>query len=253
MTTTSPSPSRGFDFDAWLDTGTVAQTTVHRYNDGAARIAYKEAAALLRTYQEDKARRAAAGAHVEHAITDPNLQETIGADHLEVSIMDVITSEEIELQAAADEAWQALEASMETWTIRALNDEEIAHLRRTFPAPEAPKAPGKGAKAPTKARYTKALQEWSDTALERRDLANAALVSACTLAVATTGGENRAAGEYGTDTYLPAVTVEQAQRLQRVDPDGFTRLLNAAVNVRREDGEVEAPFWRPTDSGAVPA
>lgn len=243
MTTTAPAP---FSFDSWLDTGTAAQVTKHRYNDLAAVHAYREAAEMVAHYREEKAKRAPRG---EESITDAAPTAPIDVER---SIVETVTDEEAELIAVAEEAWAKVEASMETWTIRALNPNEIAHLRETYPAPEYPKKPGAKATKVTKAKYAQAEQEWADAALTTRLTANLATLSAATVSIATPAGTATAHGLVTDEDHRPAVTIEQLCRI-RATPgheDSITDLISAAVVATTSDVEPTAPFWRATSESA---
>lgn len=243
MPTAAPAP---FSFDSWLDTGTAAQVTKHRYNDLAAVHTYREAAEMVAHYREQKARRAPRG---EEGITDAAPVETIAG---EASITDTVSDDEADLVAAAEAAWARVEASMETWTIRALNPAELAHLREAYPAPEYPKRPGAKATKVTKAKHAQAEKEWADAALTTRLTANLATLSAATVSIATPAGAVTAHGLVTDEDYRPAVTIEQLRRI-RATPgheDSITDLISAAVVATTADVEPTAPFWRPTSESA---
>lgn len=242
MTTTAPAP---FSFDSWLDTGTAAQVVKHRYNDLAAVHAYREIADQLHHYREEKAKRAPRG---EEGITDAVASVVTG----EASITDIVSDDEAELVAAAEAAWARVEASMETWTIRALNHDERAYLRETYPAPESPKKPGAKATKISKAKYQQELQAWADAALTTRLTQTLAMLSAATVSIATPAGTSTAQGLVTDETHVPAVTIEQLRRIRKTPgaEAGIDDLASAVVETTTADSEPTAPFWRPTSESA---
>lgn len=225
MTTSTP---RQFSLDDWIEAGTVAQRDIEFYNDRAALSRYLELSELRRGYVAMLSANEGADAGI--------------ADATETTAIDT------DLQAA----WDALQPSKETWTVRALAEDEIKKIRLEHPIPSAPTKPSAKATRQTKTTYEKAMLAWAQAATELRDAADLTYLSVAILRMTTTKGTLQSTGTYVEDTWEPAVTVEQLKHLRaRPGRQGdFTSLLQAAVDATTSDIEVPAPFSQPTSRTA---
>ena len=238
-----------FDFDNWLDHGTIAERTVNRYNDLAAVAAYRDAAELLSAYQERRRRIQATQRRVEAAVAD-------GGDMVtsDMSVTDTPTDpDEAALVADAEAAWARVEASTEVWRIRALRETEIRHLSKTHPVPPQPAGPGLKASKAAKAKYRAAFEAWSEEQADALLTLNLAYLSASVLSVTTPEGEIVAHGEVLDEDWSPAVTVDQLRRIHATPgaAAGITQLIAATNAATTENGDAPTPFWHAT-SGSAP-
>lgn len=198
-----------FTFESWLDTGTVAQVEVELHNDKAALIRYREAATLLREYRVMTAKSGG-----EQSVTD--------------------LGEDLEMQAAADEAWAAVEASTETWTLRALSEDEIKAISAAHPAPVMPRQIPDNAPAKSKTEHANKMRAWSDEAMAVREAAQAEQVATAFVSMTTSAGT--------LTSISPAQVLAMKARPGR-GPD-FVKLVAAVTDATTNDKAPDAPFWR---------
>lgn len=196
------------DFDSWLDTGTVAQVDVELHNDKAALIRYREAAELLRDYR---------------AMTAKSGGEQSVAD----------LGEDLDLQAAADEAWAAVEASTETWTLRALSEDEIKAISAAHPAPTMPRQIPDNAPAKSRTEHANKMRAWTEDAMRVREAAQAEQIATAFVSMSTTAGT--------LTSITPAQILAMKAKPGRL-PD-FVKLSGAVTDATTNDKAPDAPFW----------
>lgn len=197
-----------FDFDEWLETGTVAQRTVILQNDRALpdRIAN-----LQRQYR----------------IAQDVLERQGG----ETSVTDQNNLAEIE--RALDEEYAKWEESKEVWVVRALSEDELKTLREKHPVPDMPEVADSDNLTDEE---DAAIQEWAKECKAIREAADLDYLATAFVSLTTSKGT------------ITSITPEQLAALARRPgrQKDITTLLTEAVAAVQEDVELPAPFSRAT-------
>lgn len=202
------------EFDEWLATGTVAKVEVPLYKDKDSLIRYREAAKLLREYRQ--------------MVAQDTGERSIGED-----------DDELELKAAAEEAWEQVEQSRETWTLRALSADEIKAIDAAYQVSPMPRKLPDNAPAKSQTVQQNKMRAWADEAAAIRQAAAADTIVAAFVSIETSAGT------------VTSITAEQIQRMRALpgrEPD-ITKLMAAITDATTNDEEPGTPFWRePSES-----
>lgn len=197
-----------FDFDEWLETGTVAQRTVILQNDRALpdRIAN-----LQRQYR----------------IAQDVLERQGG----ETSVTDQNNLAEIE--RALDEEYAKWEESKEVWVVRALSEDELKSLREKHPVPDMPEVADSDNLTDEE---DAAIQAWAKECKAIREAADLDYLATAFVSLTTSKGT------------ITSITPEQLAALASRPgrQKDITTLLTEAVAAVQEDVELPAPFSRAT-------
>lgn len=197
-----------FDFDEWLETGTVAQRTVILQNDRALpdRIAN-----LQRQYR----------------IAQDVLERQGG----ETSVTDQNNLAEIE--RALDAEYAKWEESKEVWVVRALSEDELKTLREKHPVPDMPEVADSDNLTDEE---DAAIQEWAKKCKAIREAADLDYLATAFVSLTTSKGT------------ITSITPEQLAALASRPgrQKDITTLLTEAVAAVQEDVELPAPFSRAT-------
>jgi hypothetical protein len=210
---TTPETAPAFDFTDWLRTGTVAKQVVVLHNDRAI-------PGRLDLLERERATAVRAAADAEASITEGERVAEIDA--------------EIDALAAA---WHQ---SKETWTVRALSEDEVAEISKRHPVPSPPAQPKRGtddaANKAAESAHEQAMLEWAEQGKAIRDEANLDLVATAFVSLSTAAGST---------TTITADALRELRKIPGRQSD-FQKLLDAAVTATQEDPELPAPFLQRT-------
>ncbi|RHA38741.1 hypothetical protein [Cellulomonas rhizosphaerae] len=209
------------DFDAWLETGTIAQRTVELHND---RSIPDQLDVLSK-------RREVAAAVAE-------------AEDTEASVTEI--PEVVKIDAALEALWVKWEESKETWLVRALSVDEIKLLRTRHPVEDQPPTPGKGASRGTREAHEALLKAWAERMQDTLEAIQYAQLEAAIVSITTSKGVATARGTVLDEDFRPAVTAAQlrAMHARPGRQNDVKQLLNASQDATASDVEVPAPFWQ---------
>lgn len=202
------SENTAFDFDEWLETGTVAQRTVILQNDRALPDRIANLQRQQRIAQDVLERQGG-----EAAVTDQ--------DHL------------AEIERALDEEYEKWEASKEVWVVRALSDDELKSLRERHPVPDMPEVADADNLT---AEEDTAIQEWAKACKVIREAADLDYLALAFVSLTTAKGTITSI----TPSQLSALAGRPGRQKD------LTTLLTEAVAAVQEDVELPAPFSRAT-------